>query len=247
MPPTSRARWPRRSMSASVARAAAWNSSHRELARRVDEVEEMVRHLGPGGRRRLGGADVHAAVDASSSRRRRARRRPAGGRPPWRRRTCRTRSSRAGRPAVPPGLDRRHRAGRRQPAATGMRATRCRGAAVSRPKAADQVVRRRAGHLDLGERPDRQPVAVGRGEVDELALPRPAGQHGRVPPARPFDEHLLGPADAALVTEEGGPLDDRPEPVEPFGDDVSAGCTGPPWPPPACPGRGEKMNVYALS
>ena len=62
VPPTRRARRPRASMSASTARPSAWNRDDGVVVVGVDQVEQVVGHLGLLGRGGLGRADVHAPV-----------------------------------------------------------------------------------------------------------------------------------------------------------------------------------------
>ena len=97
VPPTSRARRPRASMSARASRAVGLEPGDGEVLVGVGEVEEVVRHLGLLGRRRLGRPDVHAPVDLHRVDRRPARRPGAGGPPRGRAPTCPTPSCRPGR------------------------------------------------------------------------------------------------------------------------------------------------------
>ena len=54
-------------------------------------------------------------------------------------------------------------------------------------------------------------------EVDRRVAPRPAAQHGGIGARRPFDEHLLDPADPGGVPLAGHPLRQLDESLHPLG------------------------------
>ena len=92
--------------------------------------------------------------------------------------------------------------------------------AVTAHQLAAQVVRRGAGDADLGVGAGGGHRGVGRGEVHQLVLAGPAGEHVGVPLARPLDDHLLDPADPGLVPGQRGALHHHPEPLEALGHHV---------------------------
>ena len=206
-----------------------------ELLGRVDQVEQVVRHLGTRRRAGLGRADVHVPVHGH-----RVDRHdldpgtPAGQRQGQRRLAGRGRPDQRppGAPMGSPGDDGQRDA----PAAPAGRSP--------RPELAAQVVGRRAGDPDRGVGPRGQrPAPAGAAKWTSLFWRvRPVVTDGsRL--LGPFDDDLLDPAHPGLVLGQGGALDHHPEALEALGDDVVGDERSSVIAAARVPGRGEKMKV----
>ena len=147
------------------------------------------------------------------------------------------------------GAHQRHRSGRggigpapalTQPAATGMR-VRWDGPASRRP-ARREMVRAASVTATVGVGPGAGRRRSGGAKWTSLFWRGPAGDTSGSRLARPLHHDLLDPADA-------GPVPGRAErstttrSLSKRSATTSSGRTDRSWPPPGCPGRGEKMKV----
>ena len=225
-------RWPRAAMPAR-ARGRPLELRHRELLVRVDQVDQVVRHLGPVVRRGLGRRRCPCPGRRPSSRPRPARRRRPGagpGPPPrpgpdFPEAVVPTRATAAGSGGG-------GRPGAAQPAATGMTGA-VPGTGAS---TADQVAasggggRPRSPARRRTSPADRAAVGGGTKWTSLLWLVRPVSTTGSR--RRPLDQHLFGPADPGPVAGQGRPLDHGPQPLEALGHHLGGHELVGPWPPP---------------
>ena len=184
-----------------------------ELLVRLDQVDQVVGHLGPGHGVGLGGGDVHPPVDRHRVDREDLDAADGPGGRLGQRRLPRGGGAHQGHGGSGPvGAHRRAVSRRRPGSGYGGGAP-----AVTRTRLAGEVVR--------APPPPRPPRRTSRAtgarptgtKCTSLALGAAAGQHRVVAPARPLHQDLFGAAHPGPVSGQRGALHHRPQPLEAVG------------------------------